>query len=135
MRNSFFQRMDARHLIQDTWVPAPRCRRCVCPSGSRHLRRTTERQTCLPPVATSFYLYVAAGEAGDKGRAGRLGHAVVDYADLLIAAGLAIYVSYAGLKDELAGDELTQVTVALLGVLAIVIFRERWERARGGEKR
>ena len=57
----------------------------------------------------------------------------VDYVDLIIAALLALYVSYGGIRETLKGDELTQATVALLGVLAIVIFRERWERTKAVE--
>jgi hypothetical protein len=60
----------------------------------------------------------------------QLARLAVDYADLIIAAALALYVSYEGLQNDLKGDELTQATVALLAVLAIVIFRERWERSR-----
>jgi hypothetical protein len=53
---------------------------------------------------------------------------IADYFDLLVAAVLAIVFSYLGIHDTLKGDELAQATIALLGVLAIVIFRERWER-------
>src|SRR5215211_1410161 len=58
------------------------------------------------------------------------GHFAIDYLDLLIAAGLAVLFSYMGARNTLHDDGLTQATIALLGVLSLVIFRERWERKK-----
>jgi len=66
--------------------------------------------------------------------AAKLGRFLVDYADVVIAAGLALYVSYAGLRNQLEGDELAQATVAVLGVLALVILRERRQRSGAVER-
>ena len=63
----------------------------------------------------------------------KLGRFAVDYVDLLIALGLAIAFTYLGFVNKLKDDALTQATVGLLGVLALVIFRERWERHKSVE--
>jgi hypothetical protein len=53
---------------------------------------------------------------------------VVDYAELVIAAGLATYVSALALLDEITTRGLIQATVALLIALSIAVIRERSER-------
>ena len=63
----------------------------------------------------------------------RLGALLVDYFDLLVAAGLAVVFTYLGARNQLKGDELTQAASVLLGALSFVIFRERWERAKASE--
>lgn len=54
----------------------------------------------------------------------------VDYLDLLIAAGLAIYFAVSGITGGVKDDDLVAAAIALLGVLALATFRERWERAK-----
>jgi hypothetical protein len=60
----------------------------------------------------------------------RLGHFALDYLDLLLAAILALLFSLLGAFNQLKGDGLTQAAIALLGVLSLVVFRERWERGK-----
>jgi hypothetical protein len=63
----------------------------------------------------------------------RLGHFALDYVDLLLAAILAMLFWLLGAFDQLEGDGLTEAAIALLGVLSIAVFRERWERRKAVE--
>src|SRR4051812_7341681 len=58
---------------------------------------------------------------------------LLDYVDLLLAAGLAVTFTVLGALNSLEGDALTQAAIGLLAVLSIVIFRERWERRKASE--
>lgn len=60
-----------------------------------------------------------------------MGRFLVNWIDVLLAAILAILFSYFGIRNILKGDELAQATIALLGVLALVAVKDRWERRKG----
>ena len=56
------------------------------------------------------------------------GRYLLDYLELVLAAVLAIVVSFLALKDEISTKGLIQATVLLLVALAISVIRERAER-------
>jgi hypothetical protein len=63
-----------------------------------------------------------------------LGHVLVDYFELVLAAVLAIVVTSLALADEITTKELIQATVLLLVALAISVIRERRERRTLGNR-
>jgi hypothetical protein len=64
----------------------------------------------------------------------RLALSAIDYADLLLAAGLAVTFAVLGALGVVDGDVLVQANLALLGVLSFGLFRERWMRMTATEK-
>lgn len=70
-------------------------------------------------------------QSGRMHRLRLVGRFLVDWIDVLLAASLALLFSYFGIKNTLENDELSQATIALLGVLALVAVKDRWERRKG----
>lgn len=68
------------------------------------------------------------------GKAKKLAQTAVDYADLLLAAVLALVFSVLSALGTISGDSIVQANLALLGVLAVVLFRERWVRVDAQER-
>lgn len=68
------------------------------------------------------------------GNVKKLALMAIDYADLLLAAVLALVFSVLGALGTISGDSIVQANLALLGVLALGLFRERWLRVGAQER-
>ncbi len=64
----------------------------------------------------------------------RIGTALYEYTELIIAAGIAVAITILAALDEVGNQGLTQAAVALLAALAIAIVRERFERRRMSDR-
>jgi hypothetical protein len=69
-----------------------------------------------------------------KARASSFGRFLLDYLELLFAGVLGVVAGVLGLAGDLHGDHLTEATVALIGVLAFAVIRERFQRHQLGER-